>query len=103
MLPGAARRGVGVENEVVDPEPHQTLHDPACGTAGFLLAAWEHMKQHPRARDRAVYSALKNKFSGIDIVPEVVRLAPPLILTDGQVDQFLSALPGVFDTAQEAS
>ncbi|WP_439492039.1 N-6 DNA methylase [Bosea sp. (in: a-proteobacteria)] len=25
---------------VVDPEPHQTVHDPACGTAGFLLAAW---------------------------------------------------------------
>lgn len=60
---------------VVDPEPEQTIHDPACGTAGFLLAAWEWMKQKPKARDRAVYSALKNKFSGIDIVPEVVRLA----------------------------
>ncbi len=61
--------------EVVDPEPHETVHDPACGTAGFLLAAWEHMKRHPRARDRGVYSALRNKFSGVDIVPEVVRLA----------------------------
>src|SRR5271166_4026874 len=61
--------------QVVDPEPHQTVHDPACGTAGFLLAAWEHMKKHPKARDRGVYSALKNKFSGVDIVPEVVRLA----------------------------
>jgi type I restriction enzyme M protein len=61
--------------EVVDPQPDQTIHDPACGTAGFLLAAWEHMKRNPRARDRGVYSALKNKFSGVDIVPEVVRLA----------------------------
>jgi type I restriction enzyme M protein len=61
--------------ETVDPEPQQSVHDPACGTAGFLLAAWEHMKKNPRARDRAVYSALKNKFSGVDIVPEVVRLA----------------------------
>jgi type I restriction enzyme M protein len=60
---------------VVDPKPNQTVHDPACGTAGFMLAAWEHMKRHPSARDRGVYSALKNKFSGIDIVPEVVRLA----------------------------
>src|SRR3984957_16007948 len=59
----------------VDPKPHQTVHDPACGTAGFLLAAWEHMKQHAKARDRSVYSALKNKFSGVDIVPEFVRLA----------------------------
>jgi type I restriction enzyme M protein len=61
--------------EVIDPKPHQTIHDPACGTAGFLLAAWAHMKENPKARDKAVYSALKNKFSGIDIVPEVVRLA----------------------------
>lgn len=61
--------------QVVDPHPKQTVHDPACGTAGFLLAAWEHMKQHPDARDKRIYSALQNKFSGIDIVPEVVRLA----------------------------
>jgi len=61
--------------QVVDPKPNQTVHDPACGTAGFLLAAWEHMKQHPKARDSGVYLALKGKFSGVDIVPEVVRLA----------------------------
>ena len=60
---------------VVDPEPQQTVHDPACGTAGFLLAAWERMRKHRRAGDKAIYTALKNKFSGIDIVPEVVRLA----------------------------
>src|SRR5712672_3656633 len=56
--------------QVVDPKPHQTVHDPACGTAGFLLAAWEHMKRHPKARDRGVYSALKNKFSGVDSIVE---------------------------------
>ena len=61
--------------EVVDPEPRQTVHDPACGTAGFLLAAWEHMKRNPATKRKDVYTALKNKFSGIDIVPEVVRLA----------------------------
>lgn len=60
---------------VVDPEPHQTVHDPACGTAGFLLAAWEWMKAKPSARDRRIYTELRNKFSGVDIVPEVVRLA----------------------------
>ena len=36
---------------VVDPDPSQTVHDPACGTGGFLLTAWEHMKKI-RARDR---------------------------------------------------
>jgi type I restriction enzyme M protein len=61
--------------EVVDPEPDQTIHDPACGTAGFLLSAWAHMKAKPAARDKRIYTDLKGKFSGIDIVPEVVRLA----------------------------
>ncbi len=61
--------------QVVDPKPRQTVHDPACSTAGFLLAAWEHMKKHPRAAHKAFYTTLKSKFSGIDIVPEVVRLA----------------------------
>ncbi|MGH7101052.1 MAG: type I restriction-modification system subunit M [Acetobacteraceae bacterium] len=61
--------------QLVDPGPRQRVHDPACGTGGFLLAAWEHMKLKPGARDRTVYSTLRTKFSGIDIVPEVVRLA----------------------------
>jgi acetylornithine aminotransferase len=29
--------------------------------------------------------------------PNVIRLVPPLILTDLQVDDFLGALPGVLD------
>lgn len=63
---------------VVDPKPHMTVHDPACGTGGFLLAAWEHMKdskRFPQVKDRRVYQELRNKFSGADIVHEVVRLA----------------------------
>ncbi|CAN5655990.1 acetylornithine transaminase [soil metagenome] len=33
--------------------------------------------------------------------PDVVRLAPPLIITDAQIDEFLGALPAILDTAQE--
>ena len=47
--------------QVVDPKPHQTVHDPACGTAGFLLSAWEHMKQHAKARDRGSHG--RSQFS----------------------------------------
>ena len=60
--------------EVVDPEPQETIHDPACGTGGFLLAAWEHMRKKPLARNTAIYTAMRSRFSGVDIVPEVVRL-----------------------------
>lgn len=34
---------------------------------------------------------------------DVVRLAPPMIITDAQIDDFLTALPGVLDIASEAS
>jgi acetylornithine/N-succinyldiaminopimelate aminotransferase len=32
-------------------------------------------------------------------VPDVVRLAPPLIITEAQIDEFLSALPGILEQA----
>ena len=35
--------------------------------------------------------------------PSVLRLAPPLIVTAGQLDAFVAALPGLLDTAQERS
>ncbi len=61
--------------EAVDPEPDETVCDPACGTGGFLLAAYEHMKQKPAAQDRRTAAALREKtFRGYDIVAEVVRL-----------------------------
>ena len=35
--------------------------------------------------------------------PDVVRLAPPLVLTDEQAERFLAALPALLDSAQETS
>ncbi|MGV0645046.1 acetylornithine transaminase [Mycolicibacterium sp. XJ879] len=35
--------------------------------------------------------------------PDVVRLAPPLVITDEQVGAFISALPAVLDTAAKAA
>lgn len=61
--------------EVVDPTVGETLHDPACGTGGFLLSAYDHMKAQPGAQDRAAQRKLREKsLSGVDIVDEVVRL-----------------------------
>ncbi len=35
--------------------------------------------------------------------PDVIRLAPPLIITEEQVTSFLTALPAILDTATEAA
>ncbi|MDI3315650.1 MAG: acetylornithine transaminase [Mycobacterium sp.] len=34
--------------------------------------------------------------------PQVIRLAPPLIITEGQIDAFVTALPGILDGAEGA-
>ncbi len=61
--------------EVVDPAPGETVCDPACGTGGFLLAAYEHMKDKPAAKDRAMSRRLREQsLQGHDIVAEVVRM-----------------------------
>ncbi|HPO20845.1 MAG TPA: class I SAM-dependent DNA methyltransferase [Rubrivivax sp.] len=60
---------------VLAPRIGQTVHDPACGTGGFLLSAYDYMKRQPGAQDRAQQRALRERtFSGNDIVDEVVRL-----------------------------
>jgi len=32
--------------------------------------------------------------------PDVIRLAPPLVISESQIDEFLAALPNVLDKAQ---
>lgn len=61
--------------QAVDPQPTESICDPACGTGGFLLAAYEHMKDKPAARDRTVARMLREELlRGHDIVAEVVRM-----------------------------
>jgi type I restriction enzyme M protein len=60
--------------EVIDPRIDETVCDPACGTGGFLLAAYDHMKG--QSADRRLQRKLRTAaFAGFDLVAEVVRLA----------------------------
>ncbi len=60
--------------DCIDPKIGETVCDPACGTGGFLLTAYDHMKG--QSQDREKLKILREAtFSGVDIVDEVVRLA----------------------------
>lgn len=60
--------------EVVDPKITETVADPACGTGGFLLAAYEHMKT--QSKDIEKQQFLKNNaLFGADNTSLVVTLA----------------------------
>ncbi len=60
--------------DVVDPKITETVADPCCGTAGFLLAAYEHMRT--QSRDVEKQRFLKNNaLFGADNTDLVVTLA----------------------------
>ena len=60
--------------DVVDPKISETVADPCCGTAGFLLAAYEHMRT--QSRDIEKQRFLKNNaLFGADNTDLVVTLA----------------------------
>ncbi len=73
--------------DVVDPKITETVADPCCGTAGFLLAAYEHMRH--QSSDMEKQRFLKNNaLFGADNTDLVVTLASMnLYLHDIGVDK----------------
>ena len=60
--------------DVACPQIGETVYDPACGTGGFLLAAYDYMK--PQSSDKAKQDFLRNNaLHGYDNTALVVTLA----------------------------
>jgi len=59
--------------EVMRPEPMMRISDPACGTGGFLLAAFEYLRGRTINAEEAVHLRTKT-LRGVDLVPNVARL-----------------------------
>ncbi len=59
---------------------------------------WGMVLTAPRAKD-AEAAARDAGFLVNAAAPDVIRLAPPLIITEAQIDGFVAALPGILDTA----
>lgn len=61
----------------VDPKKDETICDPACGTAGFLISAFKHIlkenEEKPLTPDEK--KNLMDHFVGYDISPDMVRLS----------------------------
>ena len=80
---------------VMDPKKNETILDPACGTAGFLISAWKHILKNNTAQTIKNNSALRTvdagragnlltpderariaaSIHGYDISPDMVRLS----------------------------
>jgi type I restriction enzyme M protein len=60
---------------VVDPQKHETVLDPACGTAGFLISAYKHILKHNKNLSPDERARLMTNFCGYDIAPDMGRLS----------------------------
>jgi len=86
--------------KVIDPKKNETILDPACGTAGFLISAYKHiLKAHDgldnktgKTTDKEKQLApeekvrLMNNISGYDISDEMVKLALVNMYLHGSIE-----------------
>ena len=67
--------------EIIDPKKTETVLDPACGTAGFLISSYKHiLKANTDAKGNSTLTPdekgrLAQNFKGYDISPDMVRLS----------------------------
>jgi len=61
----------------VDPKKGETICDPACGTAGFLISAFKHILKENKEKSLTPDERknLMDHFVGYDISPDMVRLS----------------------------
>jgi type I restriction enzyme M protein len=70
--------------ECVNPQLGELVCDPACGTAGFLLAAHDYLKKSNPSMTGAQKKRLATKsIRGVELVEEVARLATMNLLLHG--------------------
>lgn len=80
--------------ECVDPQVGEVVCDPACGTAGFLLAAHDYLKRTNPEMTRAQQKKLATKsIRGVELVEEVARLATMNLMLHGVGGNAESELP----------
>jgi type I restriction enzyme M protein len=60
--------------DVMRPRPGETIHDPACGTGGFLLVAHEYLSSRYELESDQKRHLRFDALSGFDIVDGVTRL-----------------------------
>ena len=78
--------------EVIDPKKTETVLDPACGTAGFLISSYKHiLKANTDVKGHSTLTPdekgrLAQNFRGYDISPDMVRLSLVNMYLHGFVD-----------------
>jgi type I restriction enzyme M protein len=82
--------------EIIDPKKTETVLDPACGTAGFLISSYKHiLKANTDAKSNSTLTPddkgrLAKNFKGYDISPDMVRLSLVNLYLHGFADPHIA-------------
>ncbi len=81
---------------VIDPKKDESVLDPACGTAGFLISSYKHiLKANTNEQGHSTLTPdergkLADNFKGYDISPDMVRLSLVNMYLHGFADPHIS-------------
>ena len=81
---------------VIDPKKDESVIDPACGTAGFLISSYKHiLKANTNEQGHSTLTPdergrLADNFKGYDISPDMVRLSLVNMYLHGFADPHIS-------------
>jgi len=81
--------------ECVRPQPGQTIADPACGTGGFLLSAFDYVTAHNRLDREQLRFLRDHTFHGTEIVDNTARLCAMNLFLHGIGGADISATPPI--------
>ena len=83
---------------IIDPKKNETILDPACGTAGFLISSYKHiLRANTDTKGNSTLTPddkgrLAKNFKGYDISPDMVRLSLVNLylhgFTDPHIDEY---------------
>jgi type I restriction enzyme M protein len=88
--------------EVMQPRPTMLISDPACGTGGFLLAAFDYLKTRTANAKEAAYLRTR-ALHGVDLVPNVARLCAMNLFLHGIGPDNNHPVISIFDSLERTA
>jgi type I restriction enzyme M protein len=88
--------------EVMRPDPLMRISDPACGTGGFLLAAYDYLRKTNLSTKEANHLKTKS-LHGVDLVPNVARLCAMNLFLHGLGTDLKHPLITIADSLESKS
>jgi type I restriction enzyme M protein len=80
--------------DAIQPRPGERITDPACGTGGFLVAAYDYVSGHHRLTKKKLATLRRDSLHGTELVEATARLCGMNLFLHGIIgDDVIAELP----------